>query len=138
MDQRGKYQWYIVQFLRDTIGRHKLFIFPLYTCISRADLYAHYISHSVGARVLGTASRLLVNIFFIFIIRGGKGRKMRGRSGRGDGRRDGTVCEGIVALSDDRIGKAKGSCKVFVCHSIPSHSELGQDEEGRGGALVRN
>ena len=63
---------------------------------------------------------------------------MRGRGGRGDGRRDGTVCEGIVALSDDRIGKAKGSCKIFVCHSIPSHSKLGQNEEGRRGAPIRD
>jgi hypothetical protein len=63
---------------------------------------------------------------------------MRRRGGRGDGGGDGTMCKGIVPLSDNRIGKAKGSCKIFVCHSIPSHSELGQNEEGRRGALIRD
>ncbi len=82
---------------------------PLYTCTSRADLYVHCISHIVGTRLLGTASRPSVNIFFILIVGRGKGREMRGRGGGGDGRRDRTVCEGVVPLSDDRIGKAKGS-----------------------------
>ena len=48
------------------------------------------------------------------------------------------MCKGIVPLSDNRIGKTKGSCKIFVCHSIPSHSKLGQNEEGRRGALIRD
>jgi hypothetical protein len=78
----------------------------------------------------------LVNIFFILIIGGGKGREMRRRGGRGDGGGDGTMCKGIIPLSDDRVGKAKGSCKVFVCHSIPTHGKFGQNEEGWGGALI--
>ncbi len=46
------------------------------------------------------------------------------------------MCKGIVPLSDDRVGKAKRSCKVFVCHSIPSHGKLGQNEKGWRGALI--
>jgi hypothetical protein len=56
----------------------------------------------------------LFNIFFIIIVRRGKGREMEWRSGRRDGRGDGTVCEGIVPLGNQGSGKAEGKpTKVF-------------------------
>ncbi len=80
----------------------------------------------------------LFNVFFIIIIRGGKGREMEWRGGRRNGRGDGTVCEGIVPLGDQGSGKAEGFGKVFVSHPVPSHGKFGKDEEGWGGPLIRN
>ena len=48
------------------------------------------------------------------------------------------MCEGIVPLGDDGIGKAKGFCKVFVCHPIPSHGKFGENEKRWRGTLIRN
>jgi hypothetical protein len=63
---------------------------------------------------------------------------MEWRGGRGDRRGDGTVCERIVPLGDQRGGKAEGFGKVFVSHPIPSHGKFGKNEEGWGGPPVRN
>ncbi len=76
---------------------------------------------------------LFINIFLIVIIGGGKGREMEWRGGRGDGGGDGTVCEGIVPLGDQRSGKTEGFGKVFVSHPVPSHGKFSKDEEGWGG-----
>ncbi len=81
---------------------------------------------------------LFVNIFLIIIIGGGKGRKVEWRSGRRDGRGDGTVCEGVVPLGDQGSGETEGFGKVFVSHPVPSHGKLSKDEEGWGGPPVRN
>jgi hypothetical protein len=63
---------------------------------------------------------------------------MEWRGGRRDGRGDGTMCERIVPLGGYGIGKAEGFCKVFVCHPIPSHGKLGQNEKRWRGALIRD
>ncbi len=60
---------------------------------------------------------------------------MERRGGRRDRRGDGAMCEGIVPLGDDGIGKAKGFGKVFVCHPIPSHGEFGKNERDGGEPL---
>jgi hypothetical protein len=63
---------------------------------------------------------------------------MERRGGRRDRRGDGAMCEGIVPLGDDGIGKAKGFGKVFVCHPIPSHGEFGKNEKRWRGTLIRD
>jgi hypothetical protein len=85
-----------------------------------------------------THPKLLFNIFFIIIIRGGEGREMEWRGGRRDGRGDGTVCEGIVPLGNQGSGKAEGFCKVFVCHPVPSHGKFGKNEERWRGPPIRD
>jgi hypothetical protein len=85
-----------------------------------------------------STEQLFINIFLIIIIGGGKRREMEWRGGRGDGRGDRAVCEGIVPLGDQWGGKTEGFGKVFVSHPIPSHGKFGKHEEGRRGPPIRN